>query len=111
MTWSWLSSFAYLKRLNVDFVKVDGQFVVNICEDSADQAIVKSICQLGQDMGFDVVAEFVESQDIGRELQILGVDYAQGYAINKPIRLAELQSGLSQPWLEKRETFAAYPQL
>ena len=50
------SSFAYLKRLNVDFVKVDGQFVVNICEDSADQAIVKSICQLGQDMGFDVVA-------------------------------------------------------
>lgn len=105
------SSFAYLKRLNVDFVKVDGQFVVNICEDSADQAIVKSICQLGQDMGFDVVAEFVESQEIGWRLQALGVDYAQGYAINKPIRLAELQSGLSQPWLEKREIFAPYPQL
>jgi EAL domain-containing protein (putative c-di-GMP-specific phosphodiesterase class I) len=62
-------------------------------------------------MGFDVVAEFVESQEIGWKLQALGVDYAQGYAINKPIRLAELQSGLSQPWLEKREIFAPYPQL
>ncbi|MCP3128278.1 bifunctional diguanylate cyclase/phosphodiesterase [Shewanella sp. KJ2020] len=102
------SSFAYLKRLNVDFVKVDGQFVINICDDPADQAIVKAICQLGQDMGFDVIAEFVESQEIGLKLQALGVDYAQGYAINKPMRLSELRSGLSQPWLQTHDTLAAY---
>lgn len=94
------SSFAYLKRLNVDFVKIDGQFVLNICEDPADQAIVKAICQLGQDMGFDIIAEFVESPEIGLKLQMLGVDYAQGYAINKPTRLSDLTSGLSRPWLD-----------
>ncbi|MGL4712448.1 MAG: EAL domain-containing protein, partial [Shewanella sp.] len=93
------SSFAYLKRLNVDFVKVDGQFIVNICKDLADQAIVKSICQLGKDMGFDVVAEFVESTDIGFKLRELGVDYAQGYAINKPMPLMMLTLGASTPWL------------
>lgn len=103
------SSFAYLKLLNVDFVKIDGQFVVNLCQDPADQAIVKSICLLGRDMGFEVIAEFVESEDIAHKLQELGVDYAQGYAINKPMLLADLHSGLSLPWLEKREAVTPSP--
>lgn len=92
------SSFAYLKRLDVDYVKIDGQFVINLCEDAADQAIVKAICQLGQDMGFEVIAEFVESFEIGYQLQEIGVDYVQGYAIAKPVRLSKLSSGFSSPW-------------
>lgn len=92
------SSFAYLKRLDVDYVKIDGQFVINLCENAADQAIVKAICQLGQDMGFEVIAEFVESVEIGYQLQNIGVDYVQGYAIAKPVRLSKLSSGLSSPW-------------
>lgn len=73
--------------------------MINLCEDEADQAIIKAICQLGQDMGFDVVAEFVESTEIATKLKSLGVDYAQGYAINKPMPLLTLTSGLAEPWL------------
>ena len=96
---SGFSSFAYLKCLDVDYVKIDGQFVVNLCENRSDKAIVSAICQLGKDMGFEVIAEFVENTDIGVYLKNIGVDYAQGYAINKPTRLAELQHGLRTPWL------------
>jgi diguanylate cyclase (GGDEF)-like protein len=96
---SGFSSFAYLKCLDVDYVKIDGQFVVNLCENRSDKAIVSAICQLGKDMGFEVIAEFVENTDIGLYLKNIGVDYAQGYAINKPTRLAELQHGLRTPWL------------
>ncbi|WP_394130440.1 putative bifunctional diguanylate cyclase/phosphodiesterase [Shewanella maritima] len=93
------SSFAYLKSLDVDFVKIDGQFVVNLCQDKSDEAIVKAICQLGKDMDFQVIAEFVESEEIGRRLKALGVDYGQGYAINKPTPLEELLTGKRQRWL------------
>ncbi|MGX9461228.1 putative bifunctional diguanylate cyclase/phosphodiesterase [Shewanella sp. A14] len=96
---SGFSSFAYLKCLDVDYVKIDGQFVVNLCQNRNDKAIVSAICQLGKDMGFEVIAEFVENTDIGQYLKNIGVDYAQGYAINKPTRLAELQHGLRTPWL------------
>ncbi|MBT1443788.1 EAL domain-containing protein [Shewanella sp. JM162201] len=95
---SGFSSFAYLKLLDVDFVKIDGQFVVNLCENKSDQAIVNAICQLGRDMDFEVIAEFVESQAIGARLKTLGVDYAQGYAIGKPTPLDTLDSGLRTPW-------------
>lgn len=96
---SGFSSFAYLKCLDVDYVKIDGQFVVNLCENRSDKAIVTAICQLGRDMGFEVIAEFVENIEIGLYLKNIGVDYAQGYAINKPTRLAELPHGLRTPWL------------
>ncbi|MBQ4889534.1 EAL domain-containing protein [Shewanella sp. MMG014] len=96
---SGFSSFAYLKCLDVDYVKIDGQFVVNVCDDRSDKAIVSAICQLGKDMDFEVIGEFVENQNIGLLLRELGVDYAQGYAIGKPTRLMELDSGLRQPWL------------
>ncbi|WP_338590028.1 EAL domain-containing protein [Shewanella khirikhana] len=97
---SGFSSFAYLKLLDVDFVKIDGQFVVNLCENKSDQAIVNAICQLGRDMEFEVIAEFVESVDIGKRLRELGVDYGQGYAIGKPQALEGLLSGKRVPWLK-----------
>ncbi|MCL1066109.1 EAL domain-containing protein [Shewanella olleyana] len=96
---SGFSSFAYLKCLDVDYVKIDGQFVVNVCDDRSDKAIVSAICQLGKDMDFEVIGEFVESEAIGRLLQELGVDYGQGYAIGKPTRLIELASGVRIPWV------------
>lgn len=101
---SGFSSFAYLKSLDVDFVKIDGQFVVNLCTDKHDKAIVSAICQLGQDMEFDVIAEFVENIEIGLKLKSLGVDYGQGYAINKPCPLNGLSSGLRTPWQELHQT-------
>ncbi|MBR9727729.1 EAL domain-containing protein [Shewanella intestini] len=100
---SGFSSFAYLKCLDVDFVKIDGQFVVNLCSDKSDEAIINAICQLGKDMNFEVIAEFVESIEIGHKLRHLGVHYGQGYAINKPSPLTGLISGCRQPWLVRKE--------
>ncbi|WP_246028489.1 putative bifunctional diguanylate cyclase/phosphodiesterase [Shewanella atlantica] len=96
---SGFSSFAYLKLLDVDFVKIDGQFVRHLCENRSDQAIVTAICQLGRDMEFEIIAEFVESIEIGRRLKRLGVDFAQGYAIAKPKKLNTLVSGKGLHWL------------
>lgn len=95
---SGFSSFAYLKLLDVDFVKIDGQFVRHLCDDDSDQAIVTAICQLGRDMEFEIIAEFVESSEIGHRLKGLGVDFAQGYAIAKPEKLSSLSSGESLHW-------------
>jgi len=84
---SGLSSFAYLKNLSVDFLKIDGLFVKGIVNDPIDRAMVKSINDIGQIMGKETIAEFVENQQIVDVLQEIGVDYAQGYHYSKPIPL------------------------
>ena len=78
------SSFAYLKYLPVDYVKIDGTFVRDILVDPVDQAMVRSINQISHSMGKKTVAEFVESEEILQQIQLIGVDYAQGYFIGKP---------------------------
>ncbi|MDD5271347.1 MAG: EAL domain-containing protein [Methylovulum sp.] len=87
---SGLSSFAYLKNLPVDFLKIDGLFVKDILDDKIDLAMVKAINEVGQMMGKKTVAEFVENEQIFNLLKALGVDYAQGYGIGKPVPLSEL---------------------
>lgn len=86
---SGVSSFGYLKNLPVDYVKVDGSFVRDICEDSTARVMVASINNIAQEMGLKTVAEFVENQAIVDELMALGVDYAQGYHLGKPGPLSE----------------------
>ena len=81
---SGLSSFAYLKNLPVDFLKIDGSFVKDMVEDSMDKAIVEAINQVGHVLGIRTIAEFVENDAIMEQLRTLGVDYAQGYGIGKP---------------------------
>lgn len=88
---SGLSSFAYLKNLPVDFLKIDGLFVKDILHDKVDRAMVESINSVGHVMGKKTIAEFVENQEILAQLDLLGVDYAQGYGIAKPVPLDELQ--------------------
>lgn len=84
---SGLSSFAYLKQLPVDYLKIDGSFVKGMLDDPIDCAMVDSINQIGHVMGIRTIAEFVENHAILAKLKELGVDYAQGYAIAKPIPL------------------------
>ena len=87
---SGLSSFAYLKNLPVDFLKIDGQFVKDILDDPMDLAMVKSINEIGHVMGKRTIAEFVENDGILQKLREIGVDYAQGYGIGRPIPIDEI---------------------
>jgi diguanylate cyclase (GGDEF)-like protein/PAS domain S-box-containing protein len=81
---SGLSSFSYLKNLPVDYLKIDGEFVRDILFDQMDRAILTSICNIGHEMGLKTVAEYVESTGILALCVEIGVDYAQGYTIEKP---------------------------
>lgn len=87
---SGLSSFAYLKNLPVDYLKIDGLFVKDILDDQVDLAMVRSINEVGHVMGKKTIAEFVENKQIFELLRELGVDYAQGYGIAKPMPLDDL---------------------
>jgi diguanylate cyclase (GGDEF)-like protein/PAS domain S-box-containing protein len=87
---SGLSSFAYLKNMPVDYLKIDGAFVKNLEHDIFDYAMVKAINDVGQVMGKQTIAEFVENDAILEKLKELGVDYAQGYGIGKPQPLIEI---------------------
>jgi diguanylate cyclase (GGDEF)-like protein/PAS domain S-box-containing protein len=84
---SGLSSFAYLKQLDVDFLKIDGVFVKDIVADPINLAMVKSINDIGQVMGKRTIAEFVENDGILDKLREVGVDYVQGYRVGKPAPL------------------------
>jgi diguanylate cyclase (GGDEF)-like protein len=86
-----LSSFAYLKYLPVDFLKIDGVFVKGIVDDPIDYAMVKSIHEIGKVMGKKTVAEFVENEDIELKLKEIGVDYSQGYGIAKPCPIDQIK--------------------
>jgi len=79
-----MSSFAYLKHMDVDFVKIDGSFVKNIVSDPIDKEMVRSINDIGHILGKQTVAEFCEDVGCYDMLSHLGVDYVQGYFIGKP---------------------------
>ncbi len=84
------ASYSYLKHLPVDYVKIDGMFVKDIADNPNDQAMVKSINEIGHFMGKRTVAEYVENERILEQLREIGVDYAQGFAIEEPRLLREL---------------------
>jgi len=89
---SGLSSFHYLKTLPVDYLKIDGSFVKDMCEDPRDDALVAAINQMSHAMGIQTVAEYVCSESIAERLCELGVDYAQGYFFGKPMPWGESSS-------------------
>ena len=86
------SSMNYLKQLPVGYLKIDGSFVKNIIESHEDQLFVNAINSVGQGMGIKTIAEFVENEAILGVLAELGIDYAQGYGIGKPMAHPEFHS-------------------
>jgi EAL domain-containing protein (putative c-di-GMP-specific phosphodiesterase class I) len=81
---SGFSTFHYIKKFPIDFIKIDGEFILNIHQDKKDRAFVKSIVALAKELGVYSVAEFVENEDTLNLLKEMGVDYVQGYYIGKP---------------------------
>jgi len=87
-----LSSFTYLQNLPVDYLKIDGSFVVNIDSNEINRAMVDAINQIGHVMGIQTVCEFVENDRIVQTLREIGVDYLQGYYVGRPIPLKLLHA-------------------
>ncbi len=82
-------SFRYLKELHVDFVKIDGSFVRNMLKDPMDLVVVRSITEIARLRNAATIAEYVESAEILAKLSELGVDYAQGFAVGRPMPTTE----------------------
>jgi len=79
------SSFSYLKRLPVDFLKIDGAFIKSLARDKVDQAMVRMVGEVARAAGIETVAEYVNSAATFDLLAKYGIDYAQGYYIGKPM--------------------------
>jgi diguanylate cyclase (GGDEF)-like protein/PAS domain S-box-containing protein len=94
---SGLSSFTYLKNLPVDYLKIDGQFIRNVAEDSVDESMVKAISEVGQAMGIETIAERVETKQVLEKLGALGIEFAQGYYIARPTSVRSFE-----PWGDTR---------
>ena len=90
------SSLAYLKRLPVQTIKIDRSFVMEMCDDASDATIVRSTIDLGRNLGLDIVAEGVETQEVWDALRAQGCTLAQGYLIGKPMPADELVVLLEQ---------------
>jgi len=81
---SGMSSLTYLKNLHIDYLKIDGSFVTNIAHDEINYAAVECFNHISKIMKIETIAEFVEDQTTLEHLSQIGVDYAQGYAIERP---------------------------
>ena len=77
----------------MDYLKIDGSFVRPLLENPIDHAMVEVINQIGHVMGLKTIAEFVENEEILEALRNLGVDYAQGYYLGKPLPLSQVFNG------------------
>ena len=85
-----VSSFGYLRKLPVDYIKIDGQFVEKMAKDPVDYATVRSIQDVAKLLGKETIAEFVESSEVESQLRDLGVNYMQGFLRHRPMPLESL---------------------
>ncbi len=90
---SGFSSFGYLQNLPVDYLKIDGAFVRGMAENPVNYTMVESINSMGHVMGLKTIAEFVINEPTFDLVRKIGVDYAQGYAISKPVPLNNPEIG------------------
>jgi diguanylate cyclase (GGDEF)-like protein len=91
-----LSSFAYLKNFNVDTLKIDGGFIRDIAENRISESMVAAITQVAEVMGLQTVAEYVESDLTRKLITKLGVDFAQGHLLGRPVPIGEVLEGFTE---------------
>ncbi|MGE5624093.1 MAG: EAL domain-containing protein, partial [Bacillota bacterium] len=87
-----VASFGYLSELPVTIVKIDGRFVRDLGKDPAAEVVIRSLAQVAALRGITCIAEWVEDAAVMPRLRELGVHYAQGYAIHRPVPLASLET-------------------
>ena len=85
------ASYAYLKLLPVDYLKIDGSFVRNLETDAVDRALVSSINHIGHVLGMKTIAEWAETPRLIEILREMGLDYAQGFGVGRPLCLEDLR--------------------
>jgi diguanylate cyclase (GGDEF)-like protein/PAS domain S-box-containing protein len=78
------ASFYYLKHLQFDYLKIDGEFIRNLCATPTDQLVVEAVVTIAHGLGTATIAEFVGDDPTVDRLEQLGVDYAQGYHVGRP---------------------------
>lgn len=91
-----MASFAYLKNLPVDYIKIDGSFIRELGVDPLSSLIVRSVTDIGHQLGLQVVAEWVDNQAARDILHDLGVDYAQGYLLHRPSPVPRLSRAVAR---------------
>lgn len=82
---SGFSSFQYIRRLPIDFVKIEGMFVRNMLADTKDMSFVKTLSILAAEFGIQTIAEYVEDEELLNAVHALGIDYAQGFHTGRPM--------------------------
>lgn len=90
---SGLSSFGYLKDIPLDYLKIDGRLVRNMAKDPVDRAMVEAIHHIGQVMGLETIAEWVENAETLSLLEGMGVEYVQGYWLAEPRMMGGSDNG------------------
>jgi len=80
----------YLKNLSVDYLKIDGSFIMNMADNKIDQTMVTAMNEMAHALGIETVAECAESSSVVEQLSRLGVDYVQGFAVGMPVPIESL---------------------
>ena len=88
-------SFAYVKHLPFDYLKIDGEFVSNCLSNRTDQLVIRAVVDIAQGLGKETVAEFAADEELVQFLRSQGVDYAQGFHVGRPAPLPELLKPVS----------------
>ena len=98
-----VSSLAYLKNLDINTIKLDGSYVVDVLTNPRSQALVRAIVQLADAMGITTVAEYVESNGVRDRLAALGIQFGQGFALGRPGPLDDVIAAVADRAAEGRE--------
>lgn len=89
------SNFSHILNMNVDYIKIDSSLISNVDTDRNSRLMVETIVKLAEQLGIETVAEFVSTEEIYNTVKELGVDWAQGYWLGKPVSLAEMQKNIA----------------
>jgi len=94
---SGFSTFNYIKQFPVDYLKLDGSFIINLAHDPMDQELVRHMISVARNLGKETIAEFVENQETLDILRRLGVDYVQGHFLGEATEVPTTESPLTEP--------------